>query len=273
MTSQEDVFIREVDEDLQQDQQLAFLRRYGPLIAAAAALLLLIVGGAEVLESRRDAARAEAAEAYMATLDEGAEPDALLQFASSADGGYRALARMRAAGLLARRGEERQAIEVYGAVSGDDRLPGPLRDLARVRAGYLALGEGGSEADAVVGGVTTEALLPFAREVSALSAMDRQDYRTAAATFRAIEETSTAPADLRGRAGALAALAEAGEAGVTLEATADPDDFLADFGRALTSGALNGEGEREGGTAPDEGADAADGGAPITDERPDDGTR
>ena len=240
MTSQEDVFIREVDEDLSQDRQLAFLRRYGPLLGAAAALLIGIVGGAEILETRREAARAEAAEAYVATLDEGTDPDALLQFASAADGGYRALARMRAAGLLARQGEAQQAINTYAAVSDDDRLPAALRDLARIRAGYLALEEGEGAADAAITGVTTEALLPFAREVSALAAMDRGDYRTAAATFRAIEQTQTAPADLRGRASALAALAEAGEAGVALEATRDPDDFLAEFGRALTSGALDG---------------------------------
>ena len=257
MTSQEDVFIREVDEDVQQDKQLQFLRRYGPLLAAAAVLLLVVVGASEVLESRREAARAEAAEAYAATLEESTDPDALLQFASAAEGGYQALARMRAAGLLARQGESRAAIDAYASVWGDDDLSGPLRDLARIRAGYLALEEGGSAADGVVTGVGTEALLPFAREVSALSAMGRGDYRTAAATFRAIERTDAAPGELRRRAGALAALAEAGEAGVALEATRDPDDFLADFGRALTSGELGSAAGADGEPEPDASVDAA----------------
>ena len=239
MSSQEDVFIREVDEDLQQDNQLAFLRRYGPLLAAAGVLLLLIVGGAEVLEARGEAARAEASEAYAETLERGAEPDALLSFAETAGGGYAALARMRAAGLFARAGSQQEALAAYALVYGDDDLPAALRDLARVRAGYLALEEGGAAADGIVVSVGSEPLLPFAREVSGLAAMARGDHRTAAATFRAIEATETAPADLRGRAGALAALAEAGEAGVPLTPTSDPDDFLAEFGRTLSTGALS----------------------------------
>ena len=238
MTSQEDVFIREVDEDVQQDRMVGFLRRFGPALAAGAVLLVGIVGVSEFLEARGEASRAEAAEAYARAVDEGASADALLQFASSADGGYRALARMRAAGLLARDGERQQAIETYAQVYGEDGLPGPLRDLARIRAGYLALEDGQGAADAIVDGVTNEALLPFAREVTALSAMARGDHRTAAAAFRAIEQTPSAPSGLRGRASTLAALAEAGEAGVPLTATSDPDDFLAEFGRTLTSGAL-----------------------------------
>ena len=241
MTSQEDVFIREVDEDVQQDRMTALLRRYGPLLAAAAVLLVVIVGAAEVIESRREASRAEAAEAYARALDEGASADALLQFASAADGGYQGLARMRAAALMAREGERRSAIETYALVYGADDLPAALRDLARVRAGYLALEDGGPAADDLVSGVTSEALLPFAREVTALSAMAREDYRTAAAAFRAVAASETAPPGLRSRAGTLGALAEAGEAGVALVPTSDPDDFLAEFGRTLTSGALSEE--------------------------------
>ena len=262
MTSQEDVFIREVDEDLTQDKQIAFLRRYGPLLGGAALLLLVVVGGAEVLEGRQEAARAEASEAYAETLQRGAEPGALLSFADTAGGGYAALARMRAAGLFARAGETGEALTAYALVYGDDDLPAALRDLARVRAGYIALEEGGAAADGIVVGVGSEALLPFAREVSGLAAMARADYRTAAATFRAIEGTETAPADLRGRAGGLAALAEAGESGTPLEATSDPDDFLAEFGRTLTSGVLSGE-DGEAAVAPGAEGGPVQGGAPT----------
>ncbi|MBB4659036.1 hypothetical protein [Parvularcula dongshanensis] len=241
MTTDDDVFLREVDEDLQQDRQLAALRRYGPYLAGLAILVLIGIGVHQVLEGRRHETRAEAASAYTAALEAG-EPDALREVAARAPDGYAALARMAAAGALARSGDRQAALGAYAEVYDDELASPPLADLARVRAGYLALEDGGTAADTLVANVTTERLLPFAREVTALSAMARGDFASAETSLEALAAAPETPAGLRNRANLLAALADAGAQGVPLEAQgSQSEDFIETFGRQLReSGAIPG---------------------------------
>ena len=241
MTTNEDVLIREVDEELNQDRQLAAFKKYGPYLAAAALVALALVAFLQVRAAREQAALREASEAYEFTLADDAAPGALLDFAGTVPAeGYRALALMRAGGAAARAGERVQAIQAYAAVYDDEGLPDALRDLARVRAGYLALEDGGSAADGIVAGVATPAFAPFAREIGGLSAMARGEYESAAASFASAAE---ADGPVGARASTFLALARAGAAGVTLEAQTSPDDFLGEFGRALREGDLDLPGE------------------------------
>lgn len=242
MTNREDVLLREVDEELSQDRQLAFFRRYGPLLVGLALALVALVAALQVVESRREAARREAAAAYMAVAREGASADALLQFASVAEGGYRQLALLRAGAALGQAGDRRAAIDAYAEVYGDEDTPAALADLARMRAAYLAVedvtpGGGAQAVDQILQGVTTEAFAPFAREVAALSAMRRGDYAGAAAGFEEAASAEGAPSTLTLRASQLAALARSGAAGVPLEAGEPEDDLVEAFGRRMQEAA------------------------------------
>ena len=237
MTTSEDVLLREVDEEVAQDRQLAAFRKYGPYIAGLAVLLLAIVALLQVRAARAATAQEEASTAYEFALGEDATAGALFDFAGTVPAdGYRALALMRGAGTAAREGDRTTAIGAYARVYDDETLPTPLRDLARVRAGYLALDDGGTAADTVVTGVTSEAFQPYAREVMGLSALARGDYASAVATFEA-GAGKTGPA--ASRASNFLALARSGAAGVPLEAPQSDDDFLSDFGQALREGTLD----------------------------------
>lgn len=237
MTTNDDVLIREVNEELAQDRQVAMLRRYGPFIAGAVALLLVLVAVLQLREARRDAARAEAAAAYEVALGDGAGPDALLSFAGTVPAdGYRTLALMRAAAAEARGADRASAIRTYARVYDDEAVPRALADLARVRAGYLALADGGTAADGVVAPVATPAFEPFVLEVRALSALGRGEPEAAVSVLEAASEL---PGPVAQRAGSLLALARAARAGVPLEAEKGEDDFLGEFGRALRDGTLD----------------------------------
>ena len=258
MTTNDDVLLREVDEDLAQDRQLAAFKKYGPYVAVLAVLALALVAFLQVRKARAAAAREEAATAYAFALGEEADADALFGYAGTVPSdGYRALALMRGAGTAARAGERVQAITAYERVYADESLPAALRDLARVRAGYLALEDGGGAADGIVAGVMTEAFAPYAREIEGLSALSRGDYASAAAT---LEAAGDAEGPVAARADSLLALARAGQAGVPLEAPQSDDDFLNDFGRALQDGTLD-----LAPAAPDEAPDGAPGGTPEPD--------
>ena len=251
MTTSEDVLIREVDDDLNQDRQLAAFKRYGPFVGIALVLILVGVGAWQVREARQETARAEASEAYDFALNETAGTEALFEYADTAPvGGYRALALMRAAATAARGGERVRAIEAYARVYGDEGLPLPLRDLARVRAGYLALDDGGTAAEGIVSAVSSEAFRPYAAEIAGLSAMARGDYAGAVGAFG---EAAASGSGATARAQTFLALARAGQGGVALEASEDPDDFLGEFGRALSEGRLDLPG-----TADDAGPDETD---------------
>lgn len=237
MTTSEDVLLREVDEEVAQDKQLAAFRKYGPYLAALAVLLLAAVAFWQVREAQAQAAREEASTAYEFALGEDATAGALFDFAGTVPAeGYRALALMRGAGTAARAGDRVAAINAYARVYDDESLPTPLRDLARVRAGYLALDDGGTAADGIVAGVASEAFQPYAREIAGLSALARGEYDSAVATFEA-GAGETGPA--ASRASNFLALARSGAAGVALEAPQSDDDFLSDFGRALQDGTLD----------------------------------
>lgn len=237
MTTSEDVLLREVDEELNQDRQLAAFRKYGPYVAGLAVLLLALVAFLQLREARAAAARAEASTAYEFALGEDATAGTLFDFAGTVPAdGYRALALMRGAGTAARAGDRVAAINAYARVYQDETLPTPLRDLARVRAGYLALDDGGTAADEIVAGVTSPAFQPYAREVAGLSALARGDYASAVATFEAGAGEAGPAAS---RASSFLALARSAEAGVPLEAPQSDDDFLSDFGRALQDGSLD----------------------------------
>ena len=266
MSTNEDVLIREVDEEVAQDRQLAALRRYGPYIAAAAAALLAVVAFWQVRQARLAEARAEASAAYEFALGEDVAAQALFDYAQTVPAeGYRALALMRGASTAARAGERVRAIEAYGQVYADEDLPLALRDLARVRAGYLALEDGGVAADGIVASVTTEAFTPFAQEILGLSALARGEHAVAVAAFeRALGERDRAEGGVANRASNYLALARAAQAGVPLEAVEDADDFLDAFGQALREGTLDAGADDAPGTDA-EAVDAADPADALTD--------
>jgi hypothetical protein len=218
----DDPILREVDQALAEDKTATEFKKYLPLIIGAAVLAVGGVGGYQAWRSNRAATAEKASVAYEAAVKAGEGDEAEQQFESLAagQGGYAAIAKMRLAGEHATQGETAEALTLFREVYTSSDASKRVKDLARLRAAYLAAADG---RDAVIKDIgpleaDTSPLGHYAREILALAALKAGDYQTAETMFLKAAATLEAPEPLRARAKEFAALAAAGKSGVTLPA-------------------------------------------------------
>jgi hypothetical protein len=137
--SDESLF-REVDEEVRQDQLKKLWNQYGNYFTALAVAVVLGVAGLKgwqywQLQQSEKAARVYADAVKM--LDEGKAAHAGEAFATIDHSGYAKLARLRQAAVLAAAGDSDEAVAAYDAIANDASNEQSIRDLARVRAGYV----------------------------------------------------------------------------------------------------------------------------------------
>lgn len=206
--------IDEVEEELRAERARKLAQRYGGLVTGVVLLALAGVGGWEGWRwyERREAGKV--AESFLAaTRDAAAEgadlraiADRFTAMAPEAPAGYRALARLRAAALLAETGQTEQALAAYDALSRDTGADALYRDLATVMWGLHALDSGNA---AEIEGRLAALAAPdapwraSAREVQALAAIKAGNTEQARATLQALMTDAATPQGLRDRAGRL----------------------------------------------------------------------
>lgn len=223
--------LREVDQELAEERQWALFRRHGPvLIGAGIAAVIAVAAWQGWTHVKRSAAETKAVE-YSDALEVLAEDEvagrAALGSVAEDKSGYGALAALQRAGSYASSGERLKALEIYREVANGG-APKRVRELAQLRAGYLALADG---RDAVIDvlGALPEAEGRFgyyAREIMGLAALDAEDYEAALSTFRQLAIDVGAPEGVRNRAEEFAALAEAAQAGVNISGETRVEDLL-----------------------------------------------
>lgn len=134
--------IREVEEELRHERYKRLWDRFGLYVIAAALLLVLGVAawrGWEWYAAREAAKSAARFEAAVQLAAEGKRDEAEAAFSALAkDGtaGYRVLARFSAAAEIARK-DANAGVAAFDEIAADTSIDGPLRDAARLRAGYL----------------------------------------------------------------------------------------------------------------------------------------
>ena len=205
----DDGFFREVSQELRQDQAKALWDRYGTLIIAGAVAVVVataaFVGWEYWSQSRAD----RSGDAYLNALSlarDGNTEEAKAAFeALEADGygAYPVLARMRAATLLAQEGDYDGAVAAFDSVAADSAVPLSIREMARLRAGYLLV-DHGSYADVAqrVEALTAETnpLRHSAREALGLSAWKEGRTVDASMLFEQILNDDNVPQTMRQRA-------------------------------------------------------------------------
>lgn len=211
----DDSFIREVNEEMRQDQARALWDRFGPYVIGLAVLIVLATA-AFVVWDYWDESRANASgDAFSEALElaNGGKPDeaaaALKRLEEEGYGAYPLLARMRGATVLAEKGDFAGAVAGFDAVAGDSSIDAAIRDLARLRAGYLMV-DHGSYADVSsrleVLTADTNAFRHSAREALGLSAWKEGKAGDALKFFDQIASDDGAPRQARERASMLAEL-------------------------------------------------------------------
>lgn len=204
-----DLLIKEVDEDLRQDQVHRLWKTYGNAIVGAAVALVLSVAawqGWTAWQAKQSLAASERYTAALALAAEGKTEEAsqmLAKVASEGTAGYRPLARLQQADLALAGGDAQRAVALYDTVAADGGVDAVYRDLARLKAAYLKLDLGEvAEVESGVQALASEAS-PWrhsAREILALAAFKRGDTAKAVELFGKLADDAVAPQGVRARA-------------------------------------------------------------------------
>lgn len=203
-----DIF-QEVDEDIRRDRFADLWKKYGAFLIAACVAVVVGTGGWVAYREWRESQRAELAERYRAAAElaqknQPAEAaGAFAAIAEDAPGGYRVLARLRAAAAYAEAGDRTAAFSAYDALVADSGIDKVYRDLARLHAAMLLA----DEAPAAEIERRLEPLLtadnPWrnsARELKGLAALREGRTSDARQAFQAVVDDAAAPGAVRGRA-------------------------------------------------------------------------
>ncbi|MEL6436907.1 MAG: tetratricopeptide repeat protein [Pseudomonadota bacterium] len=207
-----DSFIREVDEELRSEKLKSAWDRYGPIIIGTAITIAVgtaaYTGWQSYTNGRANASGDRFLEAL--TLAQEGQSDAALtalgQLEQDGFGQYAVLARMRAAGERHNAGDTEQAIADFDTIAADNSVPVALRDVARVRAGYLLVDAGTYDDVAQRVEPLTSTENPFrhsAREALGMAAWKAERADDAKRLFDTMLEDPETPQAMRGRAGVM----------------------------------------------------------------------
>ena len=204
----DDSFIREVNEEIRSERAKQIWRNFGPLLIGGAVAIVLGTAGWVGYQHWVDSKASASGDKFLAALDlasEGKNDEALTaldDLEKTGYGSYPVLARLRAASVIADKGDAAGAVKAFDDVAADNAVPAPLRDVARLRAGYLLV-DSGSYDDVAKRVETLSAdgnpMRSSAREALGLAAWKAERFDDAVKLFQQIANDSLAPANIRQR--------------------------------------------------------------------------
>ncbi|MCG8511831.1 MAG: tetratricopeptide repeat protein [Rhodospirillales bacterium] len=211
----QDSLLREIDEELRQEQYSKLWKRYGKYIIAVAVILVGGVAGYQGWKAWDINSRMEQSDRFedALTLKRGgdleAARNAFSELAGDAGAGYATLARFQEAAILEQTGDRQGAIGAYRELSSEGSISQYYRDLATVLGAFLEV----DEADPAE---LTARLAPLAmagqpwrfsaQEITGLLAQKAGDTAKAREIFEALSSDPSAPSGVRGRAAEMLAI-------------------------------------------------------------------
>lgn len=209
--TEEDLLIREIEEDLRQDQFTKLWRDYGQYVLAALVALVLGVAGHQGWQAWDQKTRRAASEKFQAAmvLAESQKTDqaqkSLNAIAADSRAGYAMLARFQSARILAEKGSAAEAAKAYWALAGDAKIDALYRDLATILGAAQALNDSGADLKALEARLKPLAAgagpwRASARELSALIALGSGDRAAAEKMFAELADDRLAQPGIRARA-------------------------------------------------------------------------
>lgn len=208
-----DIF-HEVDEEVRKDQLKKLWERYGIVVIVLAVLVVAGVAawrGYQYYENKKSAEVGAQFENAVTLSEQGKQAEAEAAFAKiagEAPGGYRTLARLRAAAALSDK-DSKAAVAAYDAIAADNSVDRTLRDAAAVRAGILLVDSAPFDELRSRLGPQAEPGRTFrhtAREMLALSAWRNDDLASARRYVDMIAADAGTPQGTRQRTEVLSAL-------------------------------------------------------------------
>jgi hypothetical protein len=213
---EEELFFREVSEELKQDRYARLWKKYGRHFVTLAVVCVLGVAGHQYWQSEQRRGREAASETFAAALAEaraGKLKEAAQAFGALAQqqgaDGYGAFARFQQAAALAKSGDKAGAVSIYDGLAGDAKIDPLFRDLAVVYWAYFGLDDA-DPAKAIdrLKPVTADANAwrHLARELTALYHERAGRRKEALELLDKLAKDAQAPAGVRARAVELSAI-------------------------------------------------------------------
>lgn len=214
-----DIF-REVEEDLRHEHYKRLWDKFGIYVIGVAVLIIAATAGYRGWQAWQASQAADAGDRFAAalrSLDDGEVDGAKERLAAiGKDGpkGYAALARVRAASVMAQSGDVDNAKKAFEGIISDTSLDQMFRDAARVHYGYLLIDNGSVEdVKKQVSGLIKpdQPWRHSARELIGLASYKAEDLAAARKWFQEAADDNAAPADLSARSRIMLALIQAAE--------------------------------------------------------------
>lgn len=211
----EDSLIREIDDELREEQMHKLWKRYGNAIIGVAVVIVAIVAGYQGWNTYTTNQRMSEGEQFYNSVLRSQSGDiegaitGMQVLAETAGSGYAVLARFQEATLLSGRGDNIGAADVYRAIAEDTSVDSSLSAMALVLGAFQELDSSAPRDDLVrrLGTISNDSS-PWrhsAREILALIAVEEGRRLDAAKQLGALADDSSAPAGIRSRARNLAA--------------------------------------------------------------------
>ena len=210
MADEQDILLREIDEELKQENLQQIWKKYGTLIVGGTLLLVCSVAGFQGWKSHDLNTRIElgerfgAAQSLVSAGKDSNAQDAFDAIAKDAPTGYQMLARFQLASLAAKQGNLDMAINTYKSLANDDNVDAVYQQLAVVLGAFVEL-DGNSEGAGLVARadelISSNSPWRFtAKEIVALGELKNGNTKTARTRYEELSEETAAPQGLRARA-------------------------------------------------------------------------
>lgn len=137
--AQQDVFLREVDDALREDEFMRAVRTYGKPVGAVVVAGLLGLAGWLWYSEHNDDVAGKQGETFTQALDQveagriSTGRDAMAPLAKDGNAGYQAAARLMEGGIALQQNKPADAGKLFAAVAADSKAPQAYRDLATIR--------------------------------------------------------------------------------------------------------------------------------------------
>ncbi|MBU4527675.1 MAG: tetratricopeptide repeat protein [Hoeflea sp.] len=210
MADDNSTFIREVNDDIRSDYMKALWRRFRYLIFGVAIGIVAFTAGLRGWQYWQETTAARSGDVFLAALEKARTGDADAALAEFQEleqtgyGSYPVLARMRAATVMADKGDTAAAIAAFSAIGRDTSQPVAIRDAARLRAAYLLVDHGSYadvSAEVEVLAVPGNPARHSARDALGIAAFKAGELSQASQWFGDIAADNEAPNGVKTRAG------------------------------------------------------------------------
>lgn len=207
----DDGLIREIDEELRQEQAQKLWKTYGKYVIGVAVVVVFVVAGYQGWTAYDRSQKQEATDSLIGASsladagDTTAAIDSLSKLEAGKVGEITVLAALRHAALIAKEGDKQTSAIAYYTIADDTSVSKAFRNLASVLGAVQSLDQDSGNAQAVIDRLkplidTNSNWRHSAREISAVAAIEMGQIEQAREHLQAIALDAQAPGGVRSRA-------------------------------------------------------------------------